>query len=79
MARNKLTKEEKEKQVNEVLNALQDIYLHGTKDEKKTLSELLKRYQHNKQMDEKRKEIRRKEEEVKREKENFKKTFGVEY
>ena len=79
MARKKLTKEEKETQVSEVINALKEIYFHGTKDEKKTLSELLKRYQHQKEMDEKRKEIKRKEEEVIRAKENFKKTFGVEY
>ena len=79
MARYKLTKEEKEKQVNEVINALQEIYLHGTKEDKQTLSELIKRYQNQKEMADKRKEIRRKEDEVKRAKENFKKTFGVEY
>lgn len=79
MARKKLTKEEKEKQVSEVINALQDIYLHGTKEDKHTLSELIKRYQDKKKMDEKRKEIKQKEFELKRAKDTFKKTFGVDY
>ncbi len=79
MARKKLSKEEKEMQINEDLQALKEIYLHGTKADKHTLSELLKMYKHQKEKEKKRKEIQKIEEELKKEKDNFKKLFGVDY